>query len=73
MSQELVKFAMADKVKEQFNYDELYQDVYDLCLKLMQSLKLNCNINDKAGFGNEDFTSVLTGTEQNNDDFTTNN
>lgn len=64
---------MADKVKEQFNYDELYQDVYDLCLKLMQSLKLNCNINDKAGFGNEDFTSVLTGTEQNNDDFITNN
>ncbi len=30
---------MVDEVTERFKNDELYQDIYDLCLKLMKSLK----------------------------------
>lgn len=44
LSQELVKSAIADKVKGHFEDNELYQNIYDLCLKLMQSLKKNCDI-----------------------------
>lgn len=47
LSQELLKSAMADKVMGRFNDvdNELYQNIYDLCIKLLQSLKKNCNIN----------------------------
>lgn len=44
LSQELLKSAIADKVRKKFNDCGLYQDIYDLCLKLMQSLKENCNV-----------------------------
>lgn len=47
LSQELVKSAIADKVREKFNDGGLYQDIYDLCVKLLQSLKKNCNIDVK--------------------------
>ena len=46
LSQELVKSAMVDKVRERFNDadNELYQDIYDLCLKLMQLLKAKVSL-----------------------------
>lgn len=44
MSKELLKSAMADKVMERFNDGGLYQNIYNLCVILMQALKLNCNI-----------------------------
>lgn len=44
MSQELVKSAIADKVRRRFEDDGLYQNIYDLCLKLIQSLKKNCDV-----------------------------
>lgn len=47
LSHELVKSAMVGKVGKQFEDDELYQDIYDLCVKLLQSLKKNCNIDVK--------------------------
>ncbi len=47
LSQELLKSAMVGKVGKQFEDDELYQDIYDLCLKLLQSLKKNCSIDIK--------------------------
>lgn len=57
LSQELLKSAMTDKVMERFNNADnnngLYQDIYDLCLKLMQSLKRNCNID----FKNNDYSA----------------
>lgn len=41
MSQELLKSAMVDEVMERFNNadNELYQDIYTLCMKLLKSLK----------------------------------
>lgn len=39
LSQELLRCSMVDKVRGQFKDDELYQDIYDLCIKLLQSLK----------------------------------
>ena len=47
LSQELVKSSMVNEIREQFNDNGLYQNVYDLCLKLMQLLKENCNIDVK--------------------------
>lgn len=44
MSQELLKPAMVDEVRERFNDDELYQDIYDLCIKLLQSLKAKVSL-----------------------------
>lgn len=44
LSQELVKSAIVDKVREKFADSGLYQDIYNLCLKLMQSLKEKCNV-----------------------------
>ena len=48
LSQELVKSAMVDKVMERFNNadNELYQDIYTLCMKLMKSLKGKVNVHD---------------------------
>ncbi|MBD5136124.1 MAG: hypothetical protein HDT39_09235 [Lachnospiraceae bacterium] len=49
LSQELLKSAMVDKVRKQFEDktdNELYQDVYNLCIKLLQSLRRNCNVVD---------------------------
>ncbi len=46
LSQELLKSAITDKIMERFNNADngLYQDIYDLCIKLLQSLKKNCNV-----------------------------
>lgn len=46
LSQELLRCSVVDKVKKQFEDtdNELYQDIYKLCLKLLQSLKENCNV-----------------------------
>lgn len=48
MSQELVKAAMVDKVVERFEDadNELYQDIYKLCVKLTKSLKGKVNVHD---------------------------
>lgn len=55
LSQELLRCSMVDKIRGQFKDDELYQDIYDLCLKLLQSLKekmdveienVDCETND---------------------------
>ena len=48
MSQELLKSAMVDEVMERFNNadNELYQDIYTLCMKLMKSLKGKVNVHD---------------------------
>ncbi|MCI9428437.1 MAG: hypothetical protein HFI81_11985 [Eubacterium sp.] len=48
LSQELVKSAMVDKVMGRFNNadNELYQDIYTLCMKLMKSLKGKVNVHD---------------------------
>lgn len=51
MSQELVKSAMVNEVREQFADNGLYQDIYNLCIKLLQLLRKNYNINVK----NNDF------------------
>lgn len=55
LSQELVKSAIADKVREKFNDADngLYQDIYDLCLKLLQTLRRNCNVD----FENSDYST----------------
>lgn len=53
LSQELVKSSMVDKVREKFDDSGLYQDIYNLCLKLLQSLRGNCNIN----FSSYDFNA----------------
>ena len=46
MSQELLKSAKMDKVRERFDDADngLYQDIYNLCLKLIQSLKEKMNV-----------------------------
>lgn len=44
LSQELLKSVMVDEVRERFNDDELYQDIYDLCIKLLQSLKAKVSL-----------------------------
>lgn len=48
MSQELLKSAIVDEVMERFNNadNELYQDIYTLCMKLMKSLKGKVNVHD---------------------------
>ncbi len=48
MSQELLKPAITDKIMERFNNadNELYQDIYTLCMKLMKSLKGRVNVHD---------------------------
>ena len=39
LSQELVKHAAVNMVNERFNDNELRQDIYELCLKLLQTLR----------------------------------
>lgn len=48
MSQELLKSAMVDEVRERFKDADngLYQDIYTLCVKLMKSLKGKVNVYD---------------------------
>lgn len=46
LSQELLRCSMVDEVKERFEVDGLYQDIYTLCLKLMESLKGRVNVHD---------------------------
>ena len=48
ISQELLKSAITDKIMERFNDADngLYQDIYDLCIKLLQSLRKNMNVHD---------------------------
>lgn len=44
MTQELLKTSMVDAIREKQETDGLYQDIYNLCLKLMESLRKNCNV-----------------------------
>ena len=48
LSQKLLKSAMVDEVRERFNNadNELYQEIYTLCVKLMKSLKGKVNVYD---------------------------
>ncbi len=48
LSQKLLKSAITDKIMERFNNadNELYQDIYTLCMKLMKSLKGRVNVHD---------------------------
>ncbi|MDE5779153.1 MAG: hypothetical protein K2I10_11690 [Lachnospiraceae bacterium] len=55
LSQELIKSAVVSKVKEKFDDGGLYQDIYDLCLQLMQALRKNCNFDIKKNdYGTND-------------------
>lgn len=58
LSQELLKSAITDKIIERFNNADngLYQDIYDLCLKLLQSLRRNCNI-ENLNIKNHDYST----------------
>ncbi len=47
LSQELIRCSVVGKVREQFEYDRMYQDIYDLCLKLLQTLRKNCSVGIK--------------------------
>lgn len=57
LSQELLKSAMVDKVREQFENNEVYRDIYNLCIKLLQSLKRNCNI-ENLNIKNHDYSTM---------------
>jgi len=44
LSQELLKSSMVGKIGERYADGGLYQNIYDLCLKLMESLRKTCNV-----------------------------
>jgi len=56
LSQELIRCSVVDKVRERFDDEELYQDIYDLCLKLIQSLRKICNV-ENLNIKNHDYST----------------